>query len=233
MTNPGDRPLRQRWWWPAVGYTGGLLLAGAAQAVVSPAAQAAWFDWASTDLDNLARNPIGSMIASAFVMPEDPVAWLGLSLVGLATLGRRFGPVRTGLLLVAAHVVGTLVSQGALAWRLAHGLAPVADRYAPDVGPSYVVVAGLTAGVLVGRSWWRPGCAIGFGLLAPYLFDGLARWEVAAVGHLAAITVSAVAAAGLVLIDRTRTERARQARDGVGPAGVDKAEVTRQASPDG
>jgi hypothetical protein len=212
----------RRWWLPAAGYSGGLLLAAVVGHVLSASARAAWFDWASTDLDNLGRNPVGSMIASGFVVESDPVAWLALSLVGLAALGRRIGPVRTAALLTAAHVLGTLVSQGVLDWRLAAGKAPAADRFALDVGPSYLVAAALAAGVLVGRSWWRLGCALGFALLAPHLFGGLSDLEVAAVGHTVAIAVGVV---GAVLLARRAEPH--------GEPDVDKADVARRASPDG
>ena len=200
-----NRPAPRRFWWaPSALYTAGLLVAAVLAETVAPATWSGWLDYASTDLDNLARHPAGSILLSAFLTENSPTVWLGLSLVGLAGPARRLGPVRTTALVLTAHLVGTLVSQGVLAWRLQAGLAEQGDRFALDVGPSYVIVAGLVAGVLVGRSWWRPGCALGVGLLLPYLFDDLLNWQVVAVGHTVAIMVGLVGAALLTL--RTPTQ---------------------------
>jgi hypothetical protein len=102
--------------------------------------------------------------------------------------------------------VGTGVSEGVLALRVARGLEPAAARSIVDVGPSFVVVGVLVATVVGGKCrWWRAAAALGFGLLVPSLFDGLSRWDVAAVGHVTAI---AVGAGGGVLLFRRRTTAA-------------------------
>ena len=200
-----NRPAPRRFWWaPSALYTAGLLVAAVLAETVAPATWRGWLDYASTDLDNLGRHPAGSLLLSAFLTESNPVVWIGLSLVGLAGPARRLGPIRTAALVLTAHLVGTLVSQGLLVWRLQAGLAEQTDRFELDVGPSYVIVAGLVAGVLVGRSWWRPLCAVGVGVLLPYLFDGLIDGQVAAVGHVVAIVVGLVGAALLTL--RTPTQ---------------------------
>jgi hypothetical protein len=92
---------------------------------------------------------------------------------------------------VAGQLVGTLVSEGLLAWRIDRGDADEALRGALDIGPSYVVVALLVAGVVGGRRFERVPALVCFALLAPYLFDGLAGLDVTAVGHTTAVAVGA------------------------------------------
>ena len=60
-------------------------------------------------------------------------------------------------------------------------------RGALDIGPSYVVVALLVAGAVGGRRFERVPALVCFGLLAPYLFDGLTGLDVTAVGHATAV----------------------------------------------
>lgn len=199
------RSGRPGWWWPAALYPAGLVAAAAVQATVSDRTRAVLLDWSSTDLDNLGRNPIGSMLASAFVTGDELPAWVLLAAVGLGALGRRLGAGRAALLVAAAHVVGTLVSQGVTAWRLHAGLAEQAERYALDVGPSYVVAGALAGGLVAGTLRGRLLCGIGLAVLGPFLFDGLTDLEVAAVGHLVAIAVGLAGAGGVTLVDRLRS----------------------------
>jgi hypothetical protein len=49
-------------------------------------------------------------------------------------------------------VVGTLISEGVLWYRVSAGAVPVAQEHILDVGPSYVVIGGLVAGILFGGS---------------------------------------------------------------------------------
>lgn len=203
----GRAVLQDRRWWPAVLYPAGLLAAGALLAAVPDPVADRMVDWASTDLDNLGRNPVGSMLASAFVVQGGLLAWVGLGALGLGTLGRRFGAGRTLALAGAAHVVGTLASQAVTGWRLHAGLAEQAERYALDVGPSYVVVGALAAGLVAGTRWTRPLCALGLGVLSPFLFEGLGDLEVAAVGHLVAIGTGLSGSTMAMLVDRVRARR--------------------------
>jgi hypothetical protein len=160
--------------------------------------------WTATNLANLRTDPVGTLIASAFVAEDDLWVWAGLAVVGLVPITRRFGNLRTLLLIAAAHVIGTLVSEGILAWRIATGAAPAALRHLDDVGPSYVVTSALLATVLCGRApwWWRLGALAGLLVLSLYIFEGLTRLDVAAVGHVVALTTGAVV--GLVLLRRER-----------------------------
>jgi hypothetical protein len=169
----------------------------------------AWLAWASTDLANLTeRRPplvhaVGSLAASGLLCEGDLVAWAVLALIGLATLGQRLGAGAAAVVVVAVHVVATLVTQGMAAVRIASGVLSPSARVMSDVGPSYLVVAALIGGIACGALWGRVFCACGFALLAPSLFDGLTQWDVAAVGHV----VSILLAAGLVTILMVRGRR--------------------------
>jgi hypothetical protein len=159
-------------------------------------------DWASTNLANLRHRPVAAMVVSAFLAEDDRIAWVLLALTGIAATGWILGAWRTAVLLGAAHVVATLISEGVLALRIAAGAVPAAQEHIRDVGPSYVVIAALTAGLLYGTWPWRVPCAIGFALMAPGSFGGLPRLELAAMGHVCAVLIAA--GLGLVMVRRRR-----------------------------
>jgi hypothetical protein len=175
---------------PAIGYPVGVAVGTLLVRTRSPSTREAWLAWASTNLANLRTHPVGSLVASAFVVVDSPIAWIVLGVVGLAATGWVLGGWRTTVLVATAHLVGTLVSQGILAYRIKNGAAPVGDRYLLDVGASYVAVCALTAGIAYGRWPSRLLCAAGFAVVAPHLFDGLLSWEVSAVGHVWVILIA-------------------------------------------
>jgi hypothetical protein len=185
-----------RWWrladryGVAVGYPLGLALGTLLLRAQPPDTQAAWLAWASTNLANATDHPLAALLVSAFVTEGDLLGWLALAAAGLGVLGARLRAGRTLLLVGAAHVLGTLVSQGILAYRIDAGAALDSDRYISDVGPSYVVVAALVAGVWYGSWPGRVLCTVGFAILASTLFDGLPVLSVPAVGHVTAIAVA-------------------------------------------
>jgi hypothetical protein len=152
--------------------------------------RALWLDWASTDLANTTSHPIGALVVSALFAEGDPLGWLVLALVGLGTVGWRFGGWYTLALVAAAHVLGTVISEGIVGIRIATGALPASAMHIRDVGPSYIVVAALVAGVAYGPWLGKLPCAIGFAVLSPSLFGGLAQLEVSSVGHVCAIVVA-------------------------------------------
>jgi hypothetical protein len=152
----------------------------------------AWLDWASTNLANAPHHPVGALVASALLTDGDLAGWLVLSLVGLGALGWRLGAWRTATVVVAAHVLGTVVSEGILGIRVASGALPHSELHIRDIGPSYVVVAALVAGLAYAPWPGRVPCALGFLAVAPSLFGGLFQLEVSAVGHVCAIAVALV-----------------------------------------
>jgi hypothetical protein len=193
----------------AVGYAAGLGLATLLLQAQTAPVRARWLDWASTNLANAPDHPIGALVVSAFLTEGDVVGWLVLSLVALGCLGHVLGAWRTAVLVSAAHVIGTVLSEGIVAYRIGTGALPDAYRHIRDVGPSYVVVAALVAGIAYGRWPGRLLCAGGFVILAPSLFGGLFQLEVSAVGHVSAILV-AVPLGGLLRRARLRDPAAQR-----------------------
>lgn len=177
--------------------------------------------WTATNLINLRSDPLGTLVASAFVSETTPWVWVGFAVAGLFPLVHRFGNLRALLLVGAAHVIGTLLSEGLLAWRIAAGAVPPSLRALDDVGPSYVIASALLATILYGAEppvrtaedghgafdliasrWWRLLAAVGLILLAPSLFEGIEHLDVTPVGHAVALTTGAVV--GLLLARRER-----------------------------
>ena len=164
----------------------------------------AWLDWASTNLANAPHHPIGALVVSALFTDGDVRGWLVLSLVGLGAVGWRLGARRTATLVAAAHVIGTVISEGILGIRIASGALPRTELHIRDIGPSYVVVAALVAGIAYGPWPAKLPCALGFASVAPSLFGGLFQLVVSSVGHVCAIAV-ALLLGGLFVRRRRRT----------------------------
>jgi MYXO-CTERM domain-containing protein len=164
----------------------------------------AWLDWASTNLANAPHHPIGALVVSALFTDGDVRGWLVLSLVGLGAVGWRLGAGRTGTLVAAAHAIGTVISEGILGIRIASGAVPRTELHIRDIGPSYVVVAALVAGIAYGAWPAKLPCALGFASVAPSLFGGLFQLVVSSVGHVCAIAV-ALLLGGLFVRRRRRT----------------------------
>ncbi|TMR30531.1 hypothetical protein ETD96_33570 [Actinomadura geliboluensis] len=173
--------------------------------VLPPDARHAMIAWASTNLANLAVNPVGTMVASAFVAEGAQGVLMVAAAIGLFPLTRRFGNLRAVVLVAASHVLGTLVSQGVALVRLEAGLLSDSIRTIPDVGPSYVLCAALVAAFLYGRGRARRLLALaGWAALTPALLDGLPGLEVAAVGHVVAMLAGALIGGLLLLLERRR-----------------------------
>jgi len=111
------------------------------------------------------------------------------------------------VVVAAAHVLGTVFSEGILAYRVASGALPGAYRHIQDVGPSYVVVGALAAGIAYGPWPGRLACAAGLAVVAPSLFGGLFQLEVSAVGHVSAILVALAVGGGFALARRAAVPR--------------------------
>ncbi|MBW8484391.1 rhomboid-like protein [Actinomadura parmotrematis] len=173
--------------------------------VLSAADRDAMIGWASTNLANLAVRPVGTLVASAFVAEGAQPILLVFGAIGLFPVARRFGTVPSVVLVAAAHVVGTLVSEGVALARLELGLLSSSIRTIPDVGPSYVLSAALVAAILYGPGRLpRLLAAGGLAALVPVLFEGLDRLEVAAVGHLVAMVTGGLVGGLLARRQRRR-----------------------------
>jgi hypothetical protein len=227
--------MRARWLAPGLGYAAGLLGGWILNGVLAAPVRVAWRAWVSTNLANLRDHLVHALVLSAFVTGNDPLGWILLGAVGLGVTARVLGVWRAVLLVAVGHVIGTLVSEGILGYRIAMGSAPDSDRYLMDIGASYVVVCALVAGIAYGTWAGRVLCATGFLLVAPDLFGGLRRLDLAPVGHACAIAV----ALGLGWLLRRSAATARapaqaraqpSARDATAaPAGTDDAGATPAA----
>ncbi len=185
-------------------YLVGFMLAEVIYAGLSAHDQAAVTAWASTSVHNLGHDPVGSLIASAFVTREFVTAWPVL--IALAMFGANgvLGNWRTALVCAAGQVIGTLVSEGIVGYRVSRGLLPALDRYLIDVGPSYVVVSAIVVALMYGSWLARGAAALDLVLLAfvGNIFGGLTQLSVSAVGHITAMIVAAIG--GTLLVWRMR-----------------------------
>jgi hypothetical protein len=158
--------------------------------------RAALLRWASTNVHNLQHDPVGCMIISAFFPEGSARAWPALIALALFGANRALGNARTAAVCAAGHVIGTLVSEGILDFRVMHGFLPESSRYIIDVGPSYVVVAAIAAAILYGGWLARAAAVLDLVLLAfaGGIFSGLGDLDVGAVGHVTALAVGALGA---------------------------------------
>ncbi len=205
---------------------------------LTPAAQARLVSWASTSVANLEHEPVLPLLLSALVTP----GYLGLwpVLIALAVFGanRALGNARTALVCLAGQVVGSLVSEGIVAYRVDAGQLAVANRQLTDVGPSYVVVSAIVIVLACGTWPARALAAVDLAVLVfpGHIFGGLSQLDVSAVGHLTAM-LTAAAATALILARRRRGSAGHVAdghADQVGDAGGDgpQDQLPRRAAPE-
>jgi rhomboid family protein len=189
-------------------YLGGFAVAGLADAALDGPQRHAVLWWASTDVVNLHHDPAGSLIVSAFITDASWIAWLPLIALALFGANAVLGNWRTAVVCAAGQVLGTLVSEGIVDYRLNHGLLPAADERILDVGPSYVVVSAITVALLYGSRWARVAAAADLAILVfvGRIFSGLSTLQVAAVGHTTAIAVAAVLSSLLLRQQRRRQQ---------------------------
>ncbi len=187
-------------------YLGCYLAAELVWVLLTPHAQATVTAWASTNVANLEHEAVGPLLLSAFVGPGNLLSWPAL--IALAVFGANRALVNAGVTLacVTGHVVGSLVSEGIVAYRVDAGQLPVTDRYLTDVGPSYVVMSAIVIAAACGTWFARTAATLDFAVLVTggHIFGGLSRLDVSAIGHLTAL-VTAVTAVTLTLARRHRT----------------------------
>jgi hypothetical protein len=156
----------------------------------------------STDLAHLERVPWLVLPASSIWSGNDIGWWIGATLLCLGALELAHGwvaPLVTG---VVAHVVGTLVSEGLIAARIAAGELGTSARHVLDVGPSYIVASCAAAVIASPRTprGMRILCALSIVPVFVTAFDFDDAGQVATTGHAVAIAVG-------VLMARTRLFR--------------------------
>jgi hypothetical protein len=189
--------------------------------LLSPHAQAKLIAWASTNVANLEHEPVGPLLVSALVTPGYFAVWPVLIALALFGANRALGNLRTALVCLAGHVIGSLVSEGIVAYRVNAGQLDAANRHLTDVGPSYVVVSAIVIALACGTWLARALAALDLVVLVfpGHIFGGLSQLDVAAVGHLTAI-LTAAAATALILGRRGRGPGpSREPRSGRGSGG--------------
>ena len=184
--------------WPKVGiaYTAMLLGGYIYWVLQSPHQRLAVLMDSSTDLAHLERVPWLVLPASS-VWSGDAIGWwIVVTLMCLGALELIRGPLMTLVTGVVAHVVGTLVSQGIVAARIAAGELSSSARHVMDVGPSYVVASCAAAVIASPRAprSLRIGCAVTIVPLFVAAFDFTDAAQVATIGHAVAIAVGALMA---------------------------------------
>jgi hypothetical protein len=189
-------------------YLAGVTITGVAYLLLSGADHAAVMRWASTNVHNLHQDPVGCLVASAFLPSGSIGAWPLLIALALFGACQVLGNWRTAVVCAAGHVIGTLASEGIVGYRVSHGALPPADRYLIDVGPSYVVVAAIAVAILYGGWPARAAALLDLAILtfAGDIFSGLGQLQVAAVGHTTAIATGAIAG-GLAVWQRRSHQR--------------------------
>jgi len=229
MPRPSARALVTRYA-VAWAYLAGVTIAGITYLLLSRAGQVSVMRWASTNVHNLHQDPVGCLVASAFFPSGSVGAWPLLIALALFGANRVLGNWRTLVVCAAGHVIGTLVSEGIVAYRVSHGALPPAERFIIDVGPSYVVVAAIAVALLYGGWLARAAALLDLAVLtfAGDIFGGLGQLEVAAVGHTTAIATGAITGSlaiwqHRVWQHRTRQRRAGNNRDDKQPAGPPSA----------
>jgi hypothetical protein len=190
----------------AMAYLAGVVAAGLAYNLLDPDAQARLIAWASTNVANLEHEPVGPLLVSAFVTSGFFLAWPALIGPALFGANRALGNTRTALVCLAGHVIGSLVSEGILAYRIDVGQLSAANRHISDVGPSYVVLSAIVIALICGGWLVRTLAAVDLAVLVfpGQIFGGLNHLDVAAVGHLTAALTAAVATA-LILSRQSRS----------------------------
>ena len=134
MTLPPGEPLRRRdSSWPRLDrgvfgryafawlYLACYLIADLIFVLLNPHAQAALTAWASTNVANLEHEPLVPLVLSAFTAPGYLVVWPVLIALAVFGANRALGNVRTALVCLAGHVIGSLVSEGIVAYRVDAG----------------------------------------------------------------------------------------------------------------
>ncbi|HEY1624051.1 MAG TPA: rhomboid-like protein [Streptosporangiaceae bacterium] len=167
-------------------YLGLYVVAGIVYANLGAHGQDVLATWTSTSVVNLEHDPVGTLIASAIVGQGNYIAWPVLIALALFPANHALGNAKIALICLAGNVIGSLISEGIIAYRVDTGQLPVAYRHLIDVGPSYVVVAAVVAALISGGWVARisAGFVLGVLVFIGNIFGGLSTLDVSAVGHL-------------------------------------------------
>ncbi|MBU4337432.1 MAG: hypothetical protein KJ548_12780 [Actinobacteria bacterium] len=145
----------------------------------------------STNLDNLASRPIEVMIGSAIW--DGHAAWWFLLVFAAfhARVERWLGTWRWLTVVLGAHVIGTLISQGVVAIAIARGALPTSMAGTDDYGVSYTLAGAI--GVLAyrfaptGRVWYAAAVLAVYSV--PFWLPAFGPATFTDIGHLTALVV--------------------------------------------
>jgi hypothetical protein len=177
-----------------------LVLVAATLVALGPRVQCRVIDNLSTNLHNLARGHVGTLIGSAFVTGDDHIyVWLP-GLVCLLALGELLWcGKRLVVAFTVGHVGATLIIAAGLATAIVVGWLPASIAGASDVGISYgaaAVLGTLTAAI---PPRWRLAWVCFWLANALLVATGLGSFDFAATGHVVALTL------GMLLSTRFRS----------------------------
>jgi hypothetical protein len=151
----------------------------------------------STNLYNLAHDPVHVLVVSAFWLAGGTwLEYLVIFLVFMAPAERWLGTWRWLAVVATAHVVATYVSQGIVFLAIRNGAEPVSEVHTLDYGVSYAL-AGVQAVLTwhIARPWRWLYLA---GLLGVYVVPLTFDLDFTKIGHLTAALL------GLALYPVTR-----------------------------
>jgi hypothetical protein len=181
-------------------YAAALLATNIWLEAASPSTEARVLQATSTNIAHLTHDPWFVIPASAFFTRGGLLIALAGCLLCVGVLEMTAGWRLTLAVAVTGHVVGTLVSEGVEAVRLAAGDVPDSARRLLDVGPSYVLVA--CAVTVIASTDVDPRlrivCAVALAPVFVFTAWRLPSGRVDAIGHLTAALVGMLWAFWLV-----------------------------------
>ena len=169
-----------------LGYLAALAAVSIAAVVIEPQRRAELIQRASTNLHNLARGHLDTLLGSAFVVEAGPIYfWMPFLACLLALAELQLSTFRLVVAFAIGHIGATLVVAAVLAAAVTVGWIPPSITRASDVGMSYGALAALGALTATIPRPWRPawiGWWLSLAAVAVCLEGGFTN-----VGHTVAI----------------------------------------------
>lgn len=142
----------------------------------------------STNLHELSTSPIRVLISSALYIDGGGL-WIYYVIYNMfhVPVERRLGTLRWLVVVVAAHVGATYLSEGAVYWEVRHGYLPRSAVFTLDIGVSYAL-AGVEAvlAYLIVAPWCYAYAA---GLILYYGYHLIVGNTFTDLGHFASIMI--------------------------------------------
>jgi hypothetical protein len=203
-----------------------LALDGLVGLALPPATTTRLLRYVSTNLDNLERHPLASLLGSALFLAgsltdPDTVMLVAAGIgVCMAWVERRRGAARAAAIFLAGHVGATLATVPVILYGISTGRYRPSDRHAFDFGVSYgaITMAAAVTRYLPRRVRWLWAAALPAYLLQAATWSGFLP-DFTTVGHLAAAAIGFAVAAWPATPRASRPTR--QPGAGIGSAGDD------------